>query len=122
MAHGQRTILRGLAVIIRRRPLLSSAFLATAALTFIFGLKAIFYLTYWTDHRQKPIASWMSINHIARVWKVDADALNGALQISDSAMNGVSIARIAQEKGEPVQVIIKQIKSVIEQEHGEPPS
>ena len=64
----------------------------------------------------------MSINHIARVWKVDADALNGALQISDSAMNGVSIARIAQEKGEPVQLIIKQIKSVIEQEHGEPPS
>lgn len=122
MADGQRTILRGLAVLLRRRPLLASAFLTAAALTFIFGLKAIVHFTYWTDHRQKPIASWMSINHIARVWKVDAHELNDALQISDNALNGVSIARIAQEQDKPVSVIIMQIQSVIEEQYGEPPS
>lgn len=122
MAHGQSTILRGLAVLIRRRPLLTSAFLAAAALTFIFGLKAAFYLNYWTDHRQRPIASWMSVNHISRVWQVDADVLNEALGITDESLDGLSLARIAQEKGEPVTVLVGQIKSVIEDKHGEPPS
>jgi hypothetical protein len=64
----------------------------------------------------------MSINHIARVWKVDAHELNDALQISDNALNGVSIARIAQEQDKPVSVVIMQIQSVIEEEYGEPPS
>ena len=122
MAHGQRTILRGLAVLIRRRPLLTSTFLAAAALTLIFGLKAAFFLNYWTDHRQRPIASWMSVNHIARVWKVDTDILNETLGITDETLDGLSIARIAQQKGEPVTVLVQQVKSVIEDKHGAPPS
>jgi hypothetical protein len=112
----------GLVALMRRRPLLTSTFLIAATLTIIFAVKAAFLYAYWTDHRQRDIARWMSPNYIARVWKLDVDDIQERLKLEDEALNRRPIARIARQKGGNTSDYINSIEELISDQHGEPPA
>ena len=112
----------GLVALMRRRPLLTSTFLIAATLTIIFAVKSAFLYAYWTDHRQREIARWMSPNYIARVWKLDVDDIQERLELEDEALNRRPIARIARQKGGNISDYINSIEELISDQHGEPPA
>lgn len=106
----------------RRRPLLTSGFLIAATLTLVFAAKAAFFYAYWTEHRQRDIAHWMSPSYIARVWKLDVDDIQERLQLEDKELIRRPIARIARQKGGNISDYINAIEELIIDEHGEPPA
>ncbi len=112
----------GLVALMRRRPLLTSTFLIAATLTIIFAVKAALFYAYWTDHRQRDIARWMSPNYIARVWKLDVEDIQERLQLEDKELVRRPIARIARQKGGNISDYIDAIEELIIDEHGEPPA
>ena len=111
----------GLVALMRRRPLLTSGFLIAVTLTVIFAVKAALFYAYWTDHRQRDIARWMTPNYIARVWKLDVEDIQERLELEDEENNRRPISRIARQKGGNIADYINAIEELIIDEHGEPP-
>lgn len=112
----------GLVALMRRRPLLTSAFLIAVTLTVLFAVKAALFYAYWTDHRQRAIARWMTPNYIARVWKLEVEDIQERLQLEDEDNNRRPISHIARQKGGNITDYINAIEELITDEHGEPPA
>ena len=112
----------GLAALLRRRPLLTSAFIIAAVLTAVFLAKAIFFYTYWTDHRQQAVARWMTPDYIARAWKLDIEDIEERLDLDDRELTRRPIARIARQRGDNPLEYIEAIEELITEEYGDRPS
>ncbi len=112
----------GLAALLRRRPLLTSAFIIAAVLTTIFFAKAIFHYTYWTDHRQQSVARWMTPDYIARAWKLDIEDIEELLDLDDGELTRKPIARIALQRGDNPLEYIEAVEELITEEYGDRPS
>jgi glycogen synthase len=122
MADQTSPKLFGLVALMRRRPLLTSAFLIAATLTLVFAVKAAIFYAYWTEHRQREIERWMSPNYISRVWMLEVEDIQEKLGIEDEELNRRPIARIARQKGVNISDYINAIEELITDEHGEPPA
>lgn len=122
MADKSSPKLFGLVALMRRRPLLTSAFLIAVTLTAVFAVKAAIFYAYWTDHRQRDIANWMSPNYVARVWKLDIEDIQERLDIMDEELVRRPISAIARQKGGNISDYINAIEELITDEHGEPPA
>ncbi|WP_157384535.1 hypothetical protein [Nitratireductor soli] len=93
--------------------LLFLAFCAAALITIFLALRTIAFYAYWSSHRAVPIEDWMTIGYVARSWDVPPQTLRGALGISIDGRDRRSIARIAAERGVPVDVLIDEIEKAI---------
>ncbi len=59
--------------------LLAVIFVIALAAAGLFAVRAVRYSLYWRQHRDQPIAGWMTVNYVAHSYDVPADALWGAL-------------------------------------------
>lgn len=96
-----------------RRPWLIAGFVFALVLSGFFAFRLIVSTSYWSDNRDRPIEGWMPIGYIAQSWDVQRDTLARAINLEPGAFQHKSLAHIAEERGEPVEVLITRIESAI---------
>lgn len=114
-------IIRGLAAIWRRRPLLTSFFAIAVVLTVLFGLKALVFYSRLDPARTPHIAPWMSPNYISRVWHVDPETIRVSIGLDADAPINAPIARIAREQGRSPSEIVEIVQELILEQQVKPP-
>lgn len=96
-----------------RHPWLLAGFLLAFVLTGFFAIRLIASTIYWSENRDRPIEGWMPIGYIAQSWDVPRDRLARAIELEPGAFQRKSLAHIAEERGEPVEVLIARIETAI---------
>jgi len=96
----------------RKKWLLVLAFVASAVLTVVFGLRAV----HRRPHRRidEPIRPWMTVTYVAHSYHVPPHVLYEALGIQHKPHDRLTIARVARQQNRPVQAVITDLMSAIE--------
>jgi len=74
-------------------------FVAACALSLVFGLRAVLFGLYWSDHRDETIAGWMTPRYVAMSWSVPAEVVGEALALDrDGTRRRMTLAEIAARR------------------------
>jgi hypothetical protein len=98
----------------RRTLILTAAFVAAIAFTFVFGYRAGHHarMIRWEN---QPIHGWMSVPFIAHTHHVPEDSLYHAIGAEPRAKDRRPLRRIAHEQKRPVEELIKELNAVLKQ-------
>ena len=96
----------------RKKWLLVLAFVASAVLTVVFGLRAV----HRRPHRRidEPIRPWMTVTYVAHSYHVPPHVLYEALGVQHKPHDKLTIARVAREQNRPVHAVISDLMAAIE--------
>jgi len=96
----------------RKKWLLVLAFIASAVLTVVFGLRAV----HRRPHRRidEPIRPWMTVTYVAHSYHVPPHVLYEALGVQHKPHDKLTIARVAREQNRPVHAVISDLMAAIE--------
>jgi hypothetical protein len=86
----------------RTNKLLVIAFAIALSLTVVFGIRTTAFLIYWSTHQNEPVAGWMPAGYVAKSYRVDIELVREALGLDPQARDRRPIARIAADRGVPV--------------------
>jgi hypothetical protein len=98
----------------RARPVLTTAFLLACAVTVAFTGITVYRAVYWANHREQPVAAWMTVGYIGRSWGLDPreiDALAG-LPLHERG-HPLTLAEIAEMRGVAVEDLIAEVEAAI---------
>ena len=102
----------------RTNRLLVIAFAVAVSFTILFGLRmAVFY-----GHRPPPdgeIAGWMTVRHIARANHIDPEVVHDALGLEPGLRDRRPIARIAHDRGVPLDELVSTVQDAVDKERDE---
>jgi hypothetical protein len=97
----------------RTNRLLVIAFAIALTLTVVFGVRTTAFLIYWSNHQNVPIAGWMPAGYVAKSYRVDIETVREALGLDPEAHDRRPIARIAKDRGVPVEVLISDVNAAL---------
>tara|TARA_Y100000815_G_scaffold2504_2_gene2348 strand:- start:63009 stop:63365 length:357 start_codon:yes stop_codon:yes gene_type:complete len=100
----------------RSNKLLVIAFSVALALTVLFGIRTTAFLIYWSNHRNVPVAGWMSPGYVAKSYRVDIETVRKSLGLDPDARDRRPIGRIAADRGVPVEELIRQLNEALQAE------
>jgi hypothetical protein len=101
--------------ILRRHPVLSTAFALAVAVTLWLLVGVISHAVGWAGHRDEPLAPWMTIGYVGRVHGVpprEIDALAG-FPTPQEAGHPLTIQEIATRQGKSVEEVIAETEAAL---------
>jgi hypothetical protein len=98
----------------RTNRLLVIAFAIALSLTIVFGVRTAAFLVYWSSHQNVPVAGWMPPGYVAKSYRVDIEIVREALALDPEARDRRPIARIAADRGVPVEELIRDVNDALE--------
>lgn len=97
----------------QRHPRLVTALALASALTLFFAIRFLTGFIYWSNHRQEPIAGWMTIGYVGKSWGLNPRALDKEAGFPLPADHPFTLNEIAAQRGVPVEEIIKQAEAAV---------
>ncbi|MFZ2099517.1 MAG: hypothetical protein WAU86_03030 [Oricola sp.] len=97
----------------RTNRILVIAFAIALSLTVLFGARTTARLIYWSNHRDVPVAAWMPPGYVARSYSVDVEIVREALGLDPATRDHRTIARIAADRGVPVDRLIGDVNAAV---------
>jgi len=100
----------------RRAPVLTLALVAALAFTAFFAARLTLDTLYWTDPERAdvPIQGWMTPRFVAHSWTVPPDLVAATLGLErDGEGRRVTLAKLAKERGVPVDMLITDLETAI---------
>jgi len=85
------------------------AFAIALSLTVVFGVRTTGFLVYWSSHQNVPVAGWMPPGYVAKSYRVDIEVVREALGLDPLERDRRPIARIARDRGVPVEQLIRDV-------------
>lgn len=104
----------------RRHPVLAGAFVLALVLSLFFAGRIVVRTVYWSQHRQEPVAGWMTIGYVGRSWSLpprEIDARAGLPTPEDG--RPFTLEQIARDRGVPVAEIIALVEAVVAEMNAE---
>jgi hypothetical protein len=98
----------------RTNKLLVIAFAIALSLTVVFGIRTTAFFIYWSTHQNEPVAGWMPAGYVAKSYRVEIELVRDALGLDPQARDRRPIARIAADRGVPVQSLIRDVNEALE--------
>lgn len=95
----------------RSNRILVIAFAIALALTAVFGIRTTASLIYWSNHRNVPVAGWMSAGYVAKSYRIDIETVRKSLGLDPDMRDRRPIGRIAADRGVPAEVLIRRIRA-----------
>ena len=94
------------------------------SVTALFAVRTVRRAIYWRQHSAEPIRSWMTVNYVARSYRVPPPVLYQALGIPQRPGDRRPLKRIARDQNVPVEQVIETLQSAILhfQQNNEPPA
>jgi len=97
----------------RTNRLLVIAFAVALSLTVVFGIRTTAFLIYWSTHQNEPVAGWMPAGYVAKSYRVDIEEIREALGLDPHERDRRPIARIAKDRGVPVDRLIRDVNEAL---------
>lgn len=104
--------MKRLAALWRENRLLVLAFLVALSLAVFFGLGAIRHARGFDVAKDQPVKAWMTPRYISHSWHLPRGMMIETLQI-ERDRGRVTLERIAEEQGVPVETLIDRIEAAI---------
>lgn len=90
-------------------------FVLTVALAVFFGVRALMFTLYWSDHRDETIAGWMTPRYVAMSWQVPPEVVGEALALQpDGSGRRTTLAELATARGVRVDALAEEVARAIE--------
>ena len=101
--------------VLRRHPWLTLAFAAALGLTLFFATRFVLHALYWADadHRNQPVAAWMTAGYIGRSWGLDPREIDAEAGLPAPDGHPLTLSEIAEERGVPVAEVIAAVEAAI---------
>ena len=104
----------------KRHPVLVSAFLLAVVLSLFFATRIVVRTVYWSQHRDQPVAAWMTVGYVGRSWGLDPREIDerAGLPLPENG-HPFTLEQIAKDRGMPVAEIIARVEAVVEEMEAE---
>lgn len=89
------------------------AFALALSLTLVFGIRSTAFLVYWSNHKNLPVAGWMPAGYVAKSYRVEVETVREALGLDPNKRDRRPIARIAADRGVPVDELIGNVNAAL---------
>ncbi len=99
--------------VLRGHRLLAFAFALAFGLTLFFGVRLAVSTLYWSQHRDAPLAEWMTLGFVANSYDVDRLALAEALGLEPDQRAHLTLAQIANRTGRPLPEVVAILEATI---------
>lgn len=99
--------------IFRRHPVLVGSLGLATAIALFFAARFLVSVVYWSAHHDAPIRPWMTMGYIGRSYHLNPRALDDAAGLPGPDGHPLTLARIAEQRGVPVDEIIRQVEAAI---------
>lgn len=104
----------GLRLVFSKHPRLTSALVIASVLTFFFAARFIYGVAYWSQHSEEPIRPWMTVGYVGKSWNVPPRAIDDIAGLPKPVEGKpYTLQEIADQRGVPVEDIIKQVEAAI---------
>lgn len=104
----------------RRHPFLVAAFVLAFCLSAFFATRIIVRTIYFAQHREEPVAGWMTVGYVGRSWGFDPRDIDARAGLPvPAAGHPLTLDQIAQDRGVPVSTIIAEVQAVLAQMQAE---
>lgn len=97
----------------RTNKLLVIAFAVAFSFTVVFGIRTTASFLYWSSHQNVPVAGWMPAGYVAKSYRVDIEVVREALGLDPRDRDRRPIARIARDRGVPVDQMIRDVNEAL---------
>jgi hypothetical protein len=108
--------------LLRDHRLLAFAFALALGLTVFFGVRLTVSSIYWSQHRDAPLAEWMTLGFVANSYDVDRLALAASLGLDPDTRARLTLAQIAERTGRSLPEVVATIEATIAAERADPPA
>ena len=88
-------------------------FLGALVVTGLFAVRAVRRAVYWHNHRDEQIRPWMSVNYVARSFRVPPHLLYQAIGQMPVPHDRRPLREIAREQNRPVEELIQELQEAI---------
>lgn len=105
----------------RQQILLILALVAALLITGLFAFRLGRRLAHFRQADAPPIAAWMNLHHIARVYGVPPEILYEGLGLVADRADRRPLDVIARQQGQPVDLLIDQVQAAIDAYEAQPP-
>ena len=98
----------------RRHPILVGAFVLALALSLFLTGRIVVRTVYWAQHREEPIAGWMTIGYVGRSWGVPPREIDrrAGLPPPDGG-RPLTLEQIAEDQGMPLAVVVALVEVTV---------
>lgn len=98
----------------RRHPVLVSAFVLALLLSLFFATRIVVRTVYWSQHRDQPVAGWMTVGYVGKSWGLDPREIDqrAGLPVPENG-KPFTLDQIAKDRGLPVDEIISRVEAVV---------
>ena len=93
-------MLSALARLWRRHRLLTIAFAVAVAFTAVFAVRTGLSFVYWANHRDEPIAPWMTVRYISNSYRLPPFVIAQAIGLEPVERDRRPIGEIVHDNGE----------------------
>ena len=92
------------------------AMILAAVLTTAFATRIVVHWLLFPaeDAFAQGIEGWMTPNYVARVYGLDRDAVRAALALPEDMPRRMTLADIAEDRGQPVAILTEPLRALIE--------
>ncbi|MBW4984671.1 hypothetical protein KZZ07_19195 [Mameliella sp. CS4] len=99
----------------REAPFLTAGLVVALLVAAFFAFRLVSGMMFWADprHQDMTIAPWMSPRFVAMSWDVPREVVIEALQMTPDGQGPRPLARMAEERGVPVQALIDDLETAI---------
>jgi hypothetical protein len=99
--------------LLRDHRLLAFAFALALGLTVFLGVRLTVSTLYWSQHRDAPLAEWMTLGFVANSYDVDRLALATALGVEPEPRSHLTLAEIAERTGRQLPEVVAAVEAAI---------
>ena len=104
----------GFRIIFAKHPKLVSALLVATLLTAFFAFRVIYGIVYWSQHHEEPIRPWMTVGYVGKSWSVHPREIDETADLPLPVEGKpYTLQEIADQRGVPVEDIIKQVEAAV---------
>ncbi|MBK6468416.1 MAG: hypothetical protein IPL38_18605 [Rhodobacter sp.] len=101
--------------VLRRHPVLTTAFALALGLTLFFAGQFIARAVYWSNpaHLEQQVQPWMTAGYIGRSWGLDPRALVAEAGLPPRDGRPLTLDQIAEARGVPVGTVIAEVEAAL---------
>lgn len=100
--------------VFRRHPVLVSVLLVSLALTLFFAGRFALRAVYFAQHREEPVAGWMTVGYVSRSWGFDPREIDAraGLPLPENG-RPFTLEEIARDRGVPVAEVVAEVEAAL---------
>lgn len=100
--------------VFRRHPVLVAVLVLSLLLALFFAGRFAVRAVYFAQHREEPVAGWMTVGYVGRSWGFDPREIDALAGLPLPEGRPFTLEQIARDRGVPVAEVVAQVEAALE--------